>query len=66
MRTCEHGWTPAQGCRECPSLDWRDEYERRVYGRVQARYLPELPEAPELDTFHGMSGLVRYDGRRGE
>lgn len=67
MERCPHGWLKTQGCIECvPSEDWRDDYERRVFGRVQARYLPELPERPELDTFHGTSGVVKYDGRQGE
>jgi hypothetical protein len=64
---CPHGWTPAQGCRECvPSLDWRDDYETRVYGRIQARYLPELPsEQPELGELSDLCGIDRNYGTKG-
>lgn len=46
--------------------DWRDDYERRVYGRPQARYLPELPaELPELGELSDACGIDRHYGTRG-
>lgn len=68
MDRCEHGYTKAQGCRVCHPLvwDWRDEYETRVYGRPQARYLPELPdERPELTELSSMCGMDPHYGTKG-
>ena len=59
-----HQGEPTRG--PAASEDWRDDYERRVYGRRQARYLPELPpERPELGDFTDATGLDPHAGERG-